>query len=307
MYKILSLDGGGLRGLITARLLQRLNDHPRIKNFLDDVDMITGTSTGGILALGLASGKTPDQICSLYKDKGKLIFCDSLWDDICDFGTLLGADYSSKPLKQELSNIFGNLTLSELTKKVAIPTFDLDNEEQGDDRTWKPKIFHNFSGVDADMMIKVADVALYTSSAPTFFPSADGYIDGGVFANNPSMIGIAQVISHTNIEWEASELKDVSLLSVGTGINNDYITGDRDWGAIQWIKPLINILVDGVSGVADYQSKQLLGDRYNRLQINLGKEKIAMDAVKMLDRMDEIATTHDISNTVAWIDKHFNC
>lgn len=307
MYKILSLDGGGLRGLITARLLQRLNDHPQIKGFLNEVDMVTGTSTGGILALGLASGKTPAQICSLYKDKGKLIFCDSVFDDICDFGTLLGADYSSKPLKQELSNIFGNLTLSELTKKVAIPTFDLDNEEQGDDRTWKPKIFHNFSGVDADMMVKVADVALYTSSAPTFFPSADGYIDGGVFANNPSMIGIAQVISHTNIEWEASELKDISLLSVGTGINNDYITGDRDWGAIQWIKPLINILVDGVSGVADYQSKQLLGDRYNRLQINLGKEKIAMDAVKMLDRMDEIATTHDISNTVAWIDKHFNC
>jgi patatin-like phospholipase/acyl hydrolase len=64
-YGVLSLDGGGLRGLITARLLDRLNSNPKISGWLDSVDLCAGTSTGGILALGLAIGKSPNEICDL--------------------------------------------------------------------------------------------------------------------------------------------------------------------------------------------------------------------------------------------------
>lgn len=304
MYKILSLDGGGLRGLITARMLQRLNAEPAIAGWLDQVDLIAGTSTGGILALGLAAGKTPQQIADLYKIKGPDIFDDSLLDDVLDLGRTIGAEYSSKTLKKELRSIFGSTTLAQLGKKVVIPTFDLDNEATGrNERTWKPKIFHNFSGADTDGEFLAADIALYTSSAPTYFPSADGYIDGGVFANNPSVVALVQAISRRNKPAERARIDDVVLLSVGTGKTLNYIKGKSlDWGYAQWVKPLMNILMDGVAGIADYQSSQLLGDSYKRLQIIFDEtESIPLDAVDKLDRMDQIGSSVVLTDTIEWI------
>lgn len=267
-YRVLSLDGGGLRGLITARLLDRLNSSPAIKGWLDSTDLFAGTSTGGILALGLANGKSPKEICNLYKNQGKKIFKDSLWDNIRDLGKIGGADYSNDNLKAELAKFFGKKTLGDLKRKVAIPTFDLDNQAAPHERTWKPKIFHNFKGADSDADTLVANVALYTSSAPTYFPSADGFIDGGVFANNPSIVGLAQAISGKNQADEKAQLDEVVMLSIGTGVSLVYIEGqDLDWGYAQWAKPLINVLMDGVAGISDYQARQLLGNRYQRLQI----------------------------------------
>ncbi|MGA8181841.1 MAG: patatin-like phospholipase family protein [Desulfobacterales bacterium] len=305
-YKILSIDGGGLRGLITARLLHRLNNAPEISGWLNEVDLYAGTSTGGILALALAFGKSPDEICHLYKDKGQKIFDDSIWDDIRDLGKTIGADYDNKNLKTELKRIFGSTKLSEISKKVVIPTFDLDNEAANPtERTWKPKIFHNFRGNDFDGDALAANVALYTSSAPTYFPSADGYIDGGVYANNPSIIAIAQAISQRNDVSDRAQLEDLVMLSVGTGVSLTYIKGKNlNWGYAQWIKPLINVLMDGVAGISDYQARELLADRYHRLQIVFDStETIPMDSVGKLDRMDEIGSGYDISSTVQWINE----
>lgn len=303
-YRILSLDGGGLRGLITARMLQRLNDEPEIPGWLEKADLIAGTSTGGILALGLAAGKSAKEIGDLYKNKGSEIFDDSIWDDIRDLGKTIGAEYSNKALKKELRSIFGTTTLEQLTRKVAIPAFDLDNEAKDTrQRSWKPKIFHNFSGETSDGANLAADIALYTSSAPTYFPSADGYIDGGVFANNPSLVAIAQAISRSNTDEERANLADIVLLSVGTGISLTYIKGKSlDWGYAQWIKPLINILMDGVAGISDYQARELLGSRYHRLQVVFKTtENIPLDAVNKLDRMDEIGSTFDLTVARQWI------
>ena len=104
-YKILSLDGGGIRGLLTTIILERLN----LLNpgWLDKVDLLAGTSTGGIIALGLAHGLTPTQLRNLYQMKGEKIFDDSWLDDLKDMGGLTGADYDNKNLKRELKKIFG--------------------------------------------------------------------------------------------------------------------------------------------------------------------------------------------------------
>lgn len=306
-YRILSLDGGGLRGVISAQLLQRLNEHPQIAGWLAQVDLLAGTSTGGILALGLAAGRTPKQIADLYLQHGAEIFDDSIWDNIRDLGKTIGAEYATKPLKKVLDQTFGELRLAELSRKVAIPTFDLDNGATTASRSWKPKIFHNFGGSDCDAEARVADVALYTSAAPTYFPSADGYIDGGVYANNPAIVGLVQAISQRNLPQERAALDEVVLLSVGTGISLTYIKGKTlDWGYAQWIKPLINILMDGVSGIADYQAQQLLGARYQRLQLVFGKgETIALDAVDKLPRMLQLAESADIDATVEWLKQYW--
>lgn len=305
-YRILSLDGGGIRGFITARLLQRLlEQHP---GWLQQVDFIAGTSSGDILALALANGKKPEEIAQLYANAGHKIFDDSVWDDVRDVGKLVGAEYSNKALKRELDNVFGGVTLKELEKKVAIPAFDLDNEHTDKaKRTWKPKIFHNFSGKDSDGDFTAAKVAMYTSAAPTFFPSVDGYIDGGVFANNPSVVALAQAISHDNQPTECIDIADIVLLSVGTGVSLNFIKGKSlDWGYGQWSRPLIDILMDGVAGISDYQCKQLLGNRYQRLQIEFGpNESIKLDDVNKLDRMQHIATEYDLSTTSEWLEQHW--
>lgn len=306
--RILSLDGGGLRGIITARLLHRLNTENSIAGWLNDTTLIAGTSTGGILGLGLAAGMTPDEIMNIYLKNGKRIFDDSIWDNIRDVGKIVGADYSSKNLKLVLKKIFEEMKLNELSKKVVIPTFNLDNESNAEaSRTWKPKIFHNYKGNDSDGDYLVRNVALYTSSAPTYFPSADGYVDGGVYANNPSIVALSQPISRENDPSERTTLDEVVLLSLGSGVSLKYIKGATlDWGLSQWIKPLIDVLMDGVAGVSDYQARQLLGDSYRREQVVFGpNEVIELDAVKKMDRMVSIADNHDLSASVAWISQYW--
>ncbi|MEH6636562.1 MAG: CBASS cGAMP-activated phospholipase [Halioglobus sp.] len=305
-YRVLSLDGGGLRGLITVRMLEQLADDPAIAGWLDKVDLIAGTSSGGIIALGIAAGKPLSELAALYHSKGQEIFDDSIWDDIKDMGKIIGADYSSKVLKRELKEIFGTTKLGSLQKKVAITAFDLDNEA-GPKRTWKPKIFHNYSGPGNDGRYSAANVALYTSAAPTYFPSANGYIDGGVFANNPSMVALVQAISKKNTPQERAKLDEVVLLSIGTGISLKYIKEKKlDWGYAQWAQPMLEVLMDGVAGISDYQCQQILDDRYHRLQVTFAKnEKIDMDNVKKIHRMDEIGRSHNIGETRKWIQKHW--
>src|SRR5258707_14330654 len=100
MYRILSFDGGGIRGLVTLAILKRLE--AQIPNLIKDADLLAGTSTGGIIALGLAAGKSIDEMISLYQDNGKEIFDDSWLDDLKDIGGLSGADYDQKNLEKLL-------------------------------------------------------------------------------------------------------------------------------------------------------------------------------------------------------------
>src|SRR5262249_50296279 len=156
------------------------------------VDLLAGTSTGGIIALGLAFGLTPAQLVSLYRQNGAVIF-DATWlRHLTDLGGLAGALYDNEKLKTILSNAFQNAVLDDLARKVLIPTFDLDSFQDpqidhtvpGYVRAWKPKFFHNFPGADSDGEERVVDVALRTSAAPIYFPTYQHYIDGGVVANN---------------------------------------------------------------------------------------------------------------------------
>jgi patatin-like phospholipase/acyl hydrolase len=303
-YRILSIDGGGIRGLITTILLQRIAAEPGMSSFLENTDLLAGTSTGGLLALGIAKGIPLERIRETYEFQGPKIFDDSWTDNIRDLGKIRGADYSIKPLKAELNTLFGQTNLGQLRKKVLIAAFDLDN---GDDtaRSWKPKLFHNFAGPGNDRSELAVNVGLYTSAAPTYFPSVDGYIDGGVYANNPAMCALAQ--SQDKRYAPTPALDDVVIFSMGTGKNLEYISGNSlDWGYGQWIKPLIDLMFDGVSGIADFQCSQLLHERYHRLSPTLpAKPKIAMDGVKRIPEMIRIAETVDLTETLRWLRKEW--
>jgi len=300
-YRVVSIDGGGIRGLITTVLLQRIVATPGLENFLDSIDLIAGTSTGGLLALGIAKGLDLSQVRDLYIKKGPEIFHDAWLDNLVDLGKLLGADYDTKGLRREVGRLLGNTTLGELNKRVLITAFDLDNEEPQDRRTWKPKLFHNFEGPRNDRASLARDVSLYTSAAPTFFPSVDGYIDGGVFASNPAMCGLAQT---QDPRYDPTPpLGEVHLLSLGTGMSLQYIKGQsHDWGYIQWAKPLIRLMLDGTTGIADYQCHQMLQGRYHRLApVFPGGVNVPMDAVDKIPYLVEFAEALPLQDTINWL------
>jgi hypothetical protein len=298
----LALDGGGIRGIYTAILLQRLAQ--QVPGFTDRADLLAGTSTGGILALGLASGISIDALIDLYEKNGAAIFSRSLWDKIRDAGELFGSKFDNKNLIRMTQATFGNSTLNDLLPRhVLIPTFDLDNQATPPaPRMWKAKFFHNFAGPGSDGDQKVADVALRTSAAPTYFPVYQGYVDGGVIANNPSMAAVAQAL---DAGTGKQQLGDLRLFSVGTGITPAFVSGDRlDWGLVRWAPKLADMMLEGGMGVADYECARLLGNNYLRLAPVL-PEPVPLDCAEKIPILVQYANQVDITAAVAWLKANF--
>ncbi len=318
-YKILSLDGGGVRGILTATLLKRLDQNRKIKGWLTKADMIAGTSTGGILAMGLGQGKRPTDIVRFYETDSIKIFRSTLVHEIKDLGGLLGAKYDNVVLLNALKHLYGDQTrLRDLKPTIVIPSFDLDAPWMYPDgtgksipvETWKPKIFHNDTtdpnGNDRDEL--VYSVAMRTSAAPTYFPSFGRYIDGGVVANNPSMVALAQALVSVTDGKRSRGLNDIVLLSLGTGVRESRIGGgDHDWGGPEWLSAgIIELLLDSPMDLARYQCKQLLGARFWRLSPYL-ESNIPLDDARpaQLRNLKRIANDIDLTATVQWIEHHW--
>ncbi len=285
-YLILSLDGGGIRGLISAAILERLDE--RTVGWRTGVDLYAGTSTGGIIALGLAAGHSPTDLVDMYLKAGPAIFRQRCWDYFANLDNLRRPRYRPDELYRQIDALFSDLRLSGLEKRVLISSFDLSVDESSAHPHWKPKFFHNFPGKDTDEHRRCADVAKYTSAAPTYFPSRDGFVDGGVSANNPSMAAIAQTQDSRIEIYNRPGLEQIRLLSIGTGRTPTAIMGmKKRWGLIRWAKPLLKIMMDGNVGIPDYQCRQLLGEgRYRRLDVSFPPgQGIALDDAGRLEEM----------------------
>ena len=310
-YRIVSIDGGGMRGLISVLLLERLEQ--RFPRLLAEVDLVAGTSTGGLIALGIAAGLPLARIRSLYEVEGPRIFVDSPFDDLADLGRLLGAEYDEAGLAAVLRGLFGERTLASLSKRVLLPTFDLDNGDDGryggrdsSRRRWKAKMLHNFPGSDSDGDVLVRDAGLRTSAAPTYFPSADGFIDGGVVAANPAACALAQTQDRRCFA-EPPPLEEIRLLSLGTGEVAQFIAGDRhDWGAVQWGRPLVDLIMSGTVEVASYQCRALLGERFRRLSPLLDRQddlRLDSHSDRDLRQMHLVAQRVPLEDTVSWCER----
>jgi len=298
-YRILSLDGGGIRGLLASRLLERIE--AQRPGWLATADLLAGTSTGAILAAGLAAGLEPAAVSRIYAERGREVFDETIWD-LTDVDRLVRADYRNEGLEMVLAQTFGARTLGDLERNVVIAAFDLDSGAVTKDgvRSWKPKFFHNFEEPgSSDRDQRVVDVLMRSCAAPTYFPVYQGFVDGGVVANNPSMCALAQALHGDTGGQHASY---VALLSVGTGANPRHLdTQSGDWGYAQWLKPLIEIVLDGGSGIADYECRQILGKRYHRLNPVL-PHPIGLDAVDECATLEQLARAERLDSTIEWID-----
>lgn len=300
-YRILSCDGGGVRGIITARLIQRLQK--ACPQWIDSVNLFAGTSTGALISVGLACGLTPTDLFNLYHDRTKEIFSRSAIRAVS--GRVFSAKYTNEGLKKVILDTFGETTIGQVKKNILVSSLDLDGYDGAGHRVYKPKFFHNLIGQDKEeLSIKVSDVLMYTTAAPTYFPVYHGYVDGGLVANNPSLAALAQSLDPKTLPIPT--LKEIALLSVGTGKTSTYIEGDnKDWGFVQWASSIVELMMNCRGEVTDYECKQLLKDNYCRITTYLNKD-FELDSTNALDRMIEAADSISIQECVNWINDKFN-
>ncbi len=285
--RILSIDGGGIRGLIPARVLVSLErklqqrsgrSNARIAEFFD---LIAGTSTGGLITCLLLTpgedGKTPafsaQDIVDLYRNHGAEIFHASWAKRILSMDGVRDERYEAAGLERLINDRVGNLKLSQLIKPCLITAYDVTQRQA--------KFFTQHDALnDPEQDYSIKMVARATSAAPTYFEAmpfengcSSAYVDGGLFANNPTMC--AYVEAYNKLEGQPT-VENMVILSLGTGrfeISYPY-QSVKDWGMVQWIRPLIDIMMSGVSETVDYQMKQLFTahdccDSYLRLQTDI--------------------------------------
>jgi patatin-like phospholipase/acyl hydrolase len=274
-YRIVSCDGGGIRGLLTALVIRRLHEELRI---LDRVNLYAGTSTGGIIALGLAGGRTIEQIVSLYQERAKDIFIrpegigtkvglalkegtraalkripgvskellEALDTYFSYQDELWYPKYTGEGLRRLVSELFPeDPTLGTLggAARVLVTTFQLRNEKEG---SWVPRTLHSLDTPGNDLqMSHVVEAAMCTSAAPTFFPPHKhgklGFcVDGGLFANNPASVALAAALELK------IPIESIRLLSIGTGGTKNSMTiphsnlfhrGAENYGILGWLYP----------------------------------------------------------------------
>jgi patatin-like phospholipase/acyl hydrolase len=308
-YRIVSMDGGGVRGVLTARLLEKIvGQYP---DFLKNTHLFAGTSTGSILAVGLAKGITPTELVGIYQKESPHIFHKDIWHEVGELWGLNGAKYETSNRFDSISAYFGDTKLSELQQNVLVATFQLDSlnpisPSDGPQR-WKGKFFHNFPGHDSDGEQKATDVIMRSSAAPVYFPLYQGFVDGGVIANNPSLCALTQSLDpRTGTDHS---IHDIHLMSFGTGTRPQFITArDSNWGLRQWGFNLIDMLMESGSSLPDYQCQQLIGECYRRVNPPLPRN-IGLDAVNEIDAMiamaDQFASGPEWDNLLQWVGDRF--
>ncbi|MFL5870425.1 MAG: CBASS cGAMP-activated phospholipase [Solirubrobacterales bacterium] len=261
--RVLSIDGGGIRGIVPALVLaelERRTGEPTASLF----DLIAGTSTGGILACALAKpdALSAERLVDLYEQEGPKIFSRTVWQRIHSVEGLADSKYDDDGLDEALTRYLGEARLRDTVTDVLIPAYDTERR--------RPEFFKSARArEEPDRDFALRDVARATAAAPTYFdPALLGdrpLIDGGVFAVNPGMCAVAEV---TRYQPGA----EIVLVSLGTGQLTRPFPYDevKDWGLVEWARPLIDVVFDGASDVVDYQLTQLLGEqRFFRFQTEL--------------------------------------
>jgi patatin-like phospholipase/acyl hydrolase len=302
MLRILTIDGGGIRGVLPSKLLTRLEELIQEKvggspiKIGDYFDMIAGTSTGGILSAFLLcpneKGKakySAKEAVDSYLEHGAQIFEKSISVSSDSSNEITSQKYSAHNLEYFLKNKLGeNLWLSDLIKPCLITSYDVKNN--------KIMLFNYSNSKNPCSDFKVWEIARATSAAPTYFETAKitsrvgesfSCIDGGVFAYNPSLCAYVEAKQYLNkLKGEFISAKDMFMVSLGTLSSNKMHAYENIEGSNnqQWFKSLTDIMMSGSAETVDYHLKYIFesedsSNQYIRLEPNTGSSNLEMDAV----------------------------
>lgn len=294
--RILALDGGGIKGVLAAAFLDTV-ENTTGKRIADHFDLIAGTSTGGIIALGLGLGLSARAIVEFYVREGPRIF-----DQADPRGTkgiaqgwlakmrawrrrgqqLAWPKYEPEALREALTTAFGSMTLGDSKLRLVIPAYHGDKDD-----LYVFKTRHH-PRLQMDWRERAVDVALATAAAPTFFrahvmPSGAPLIDGGVWANNPA--GVAAVEARSVLGWTDDDMFVLSL-----GCTEEIFDVPTSAGYKDLLLKSTELFMRGQSRASDGTAKLLCGHtetapRYFRYQPIVPTGKFSLDRVEMIDRL----------------------
>jgi uncharacterized protein len=257
--KVLAIDGGGIRGLIPALVLEeieRRTGRPAAELF----DLVAGTSTGALITCALTRPQPMPaaRVAEIYEEEGPEILDRSSLQTIKSAGGLIDERYDARGLVTTLRRHLGDTRLADATTAVLLTTYDLETRAA------------LVLGNEDDLAM--VDAAHASSAAPTYFEpvrvGARTLIDGGVFATNPAMLAYAQAGGEVEV-----------LASLGTGEHTRPLHFDevKDWGQINWARPILDVVFDGSADAVDAQLSGLLDGRYIRLQTRLDEASDDLD------------------------------
>ncbi|WP_264687059.1 patatin-like phospholipase family protein [Wolbachia endosymbiont (group B) of Rhopobota naevana] len=276
---ILSVDGGGIRGIIPAIILAEIEQRTR-KTIAEIFHLMAGTSTGGIVIAGLCKKDkqgnpqySANDLVELYQKYGSYIFKSSFFRrSILSWFNC--TQYPHKNIEFVLDKYFGDDTLQNTLSHLLITSYDIHNNCPFFFKSWKE---------DKDF-VKLKDALRATTAAPTYFTpkrlkisqTERVLIDGGVFANNPAACAYAS-------GKRLFPNDEIILLSIGTGGTDRSIkyANSRKFGKIGWIKPLLNVMFASGLDCVDYQLEQVIDDKYIRIQSQLKVASTEMDNITL--------------------------
>lgn len=280
-FKILSIDGGGIKGLYSATILDHLEQkYGKISNYFD---MICGTSTGGLIALGLSQGITTSEICAVYEEHGSKIFPKQNKFNEVIKQTLWGGKFSDIPLRKVLQDLFKDKKIGDGLTLLCIPSYNFTDA--------KPWVFkYDHGELKRDNKANCVDVALATSAAPTYFPLCDieyydnrQFVDGGVWANNPAMVGVLDAMRF--FVGNGKPFNSIEILSISSlnSIAGKPIGLKRRRSFINWREELFETSLIGQNHFTDYMLKMF--SQLNEIKIKytrIPSEEISGDQKKLV-------------------------
>src|SRR3954447_8171632 len=257
--KVLAIDGGGIRGLIPALVLEEIER--RTGRLVGELfDLVAGTSTGAIIACALTRpGAMPAaRIVELYEQEGPKIFHPSLIKTIASVGGLIDERYDSRGLVTSLRRHLGDARLADATVPLLITTYDLERRQA--------------LVLRRDDDVSMVDAAHASSAPPTYSEpvrvGARTLIDGGVFAINPAVLAYTEA---------GGELEVLASLGTGEHTRPLPFAKVKDWGALEWARPILDVVFDGSADAVDAQLTRLIDGRYVRLQTQLDEASDDLD------------------------------
>ncbi len=282
-YKILCIDGGGIRGVFSLEILKMLQEDLG-KDIFQSFDCFSGTSTGALIVSALLKGFNPRELIHFYTIFGRKIFPKrrkSVTEE-----AKYNQDFLQTILKTTLSD---KTTFADFEKHLIIPTCVLSHSL---DNRWGVEIYDNFN-IEKAKEWNLVDIALRSSAAPIYFPSYQNYIDGGIYALNPSLLALSRSIDP---EGGNKALSDLKILSIGSGINPTGIRGDVNWGLDKWMSlkpeladyPLISLITDIGATIPNYPLEQILQNRYLRINAAF-PEPIEIDDPSKISLLRKVA------------------
>ncbi len=310
-FQILSLIGGGIRGAFVTSYLKEL-EQKLGRPIADSFDLIAGTSTGGIIAAGLAFGHSAEKMHQFYVDYGASIFTERdpyrpkgiyrfLYPPVNwlfekktggSLHTAFRARYCPTALEKSFAEGFGDHTLGEIEcTRLIMPAVNLTKGVPHVFRsTHLPKAIH-------DKDIKIAEAIIATTAAPTYFPhrqiGENAYVDGGVWASDPSLLAVAEAIRIQQFSKrldpkEPIVTNDIHLLSVGTGRSEFSLSPPgADAGLLFWANKIAEVMGAAQSQGVHLPLKFFLGDRYRHVNFKM-TEKWGLDAVENIPKLFEV-------------------